>query len=739
MSKKKSDNFSRLFDYFNGEEEEDSEVEIMNYQDNYNKIIQVKNSKENINNNIIKDGKENNIINKLLSNEEDEEENDVFYYKEKKIIENNDNDFNNFKFTSFKPKELNSSKNSEENDNEITRDNNNNNINNKELIKELENDNNKKEEKNQKIETEKSSFNDIINKSTSIQTEKILENSQYKINQENKIKEEYKPEYLINSKIFDKFENKENIISEKNKIEWKDKNIIIKKNINQLKLYMKKNIKMKKESNKKPIELILYDDAIKKRKKNEIINKNKITENELNSKRSKINKTSYKISIDSNNKKIESIIKKYDINDGLSLIEICLILQELKIFRKLLQNININKLNNINDINEFKNKISIVIKDNEIRKINELEFLEQIYNLLNIQKQKIDSDIFEGFLKILFSSLGNNNDTYNNMQQYIKVIYFGENKDNNLKLIKNCIKNFFNLKENIVAYKNINNYNNEKFIEIIKENERNLTFIPNIEKNYNTIQNKKNFNFDKLYDRFLEKEKDKQNNLNKLRKEQTKKEMKELKKKPTISKYIYNNEYQEEIHDKLYNQGNYIRKKKQEKIKEKEKEEKERLEKELKTYKLNYNSRKNRRRMAKSFDISSKPKGYDEYIIRNRKEILNKEKLKEKIEKIPCGENYDKIRKRNITPFNITDMKKERINKEKDNNYFIMKIKIPNGQMKNLKIYMNSNPFKIANNFCKIYSIKDNTKQKLINNIIECQNYYLNVKNDYINNYDEIL
>ena len=40
---------------------------------------------------------------------------------------------------------------------------------------------------------------------------------------------------------------------------------------------------------------------------------------------------------------------------------------------------------------------------------------------------------------------------------------------------------------------------------------------------------------------------------------------------------------------------------------------------------LNLNSKKNRRRMAKSFDNTSKPKGFDEYIIRNRKEILNKE------------------------------------------------------------------------------------------------------------------
>ena len=173
--------------------------------------------------------------------------------------------------------------------------------------------------------------------------------------------------------------------------------------------------------------------------------------------------------------------------------------------------------------------------------------------------------------------------------------------------------------------------------------------------------------------------------------------------------------------------GDYLRNKKQKIIEEKERKDKEKLEQEFKTYKLNYNSKKNRKRMAKSFDNKEKPKGFDEYIIRNRKEILNKKKLKEKLEKIPCGENYEKMRKRTITPFNITDMrKKNKIKKEDDDEYsFTMKIKIANGQMRNLKINIKSDPFKVANEFCKIYSIRDGMKNKLINNIINCQKSYL--------------
>ena len=136
---------------------------------------------------------------------------------------------------------------------------------------------------------------------------------------------------------------------------------------------MKKNIKKEKNNNNKKIkELILYEDAIKNKKKYENIERNTITEINLNSKRSKINKKSYKICMKHDDKKIESIIKEY--NNELLLIDISLIFKELKIFRNLLENININKLKNINDINEFINKISIVIKDNEKRKKKNFNF-----------------------------------------------------------------------------------------------------------------------------------------------------------------------------------------------------------------------------------------------------------------------------------------------------------------------------------------------------------------------------
>ena len=59
--------------------------------------------------------------------------------------------------------------------------------------------------------------------------------------------------------------------------------------------------------------------------------------------------------------------------------------------------------------------------------------------------------------------------------------------------------------------------------------------------------------------------------------------------------------------------------------------------------------------------------------------------------------------------------------------------------MKNLKIDINSDPYKISNDFCKIYSIKDDANQKLIKNIINCQNVFLKVKKGDVNFFDNYL
>ena len=852
--------FDIIHDYFNEEEEEENgdDEEYINYEEKsksnnnpwYKKLNSAKNKysanndNNKIDNSLLNNKKENQNFNELYSNPKNNND-DVLYCEERNYIQNNDNDDNNdikgeqfksFKVISFRPDNLNSENDGDNNmnnendylNNQSQKENNGGNDNNN-IIEKVEtnnwlinsdnDDNNGKQSKKEiiynKIITGQCSFgniNEVSNRSTSINTNNLVENRQSSLFQEDFEQEMLKPEYLINSNTFDQIENenKNNINDnynknikinfnentynyntnrkkyniQENEKEWKNKKELIQQNINQLKNYMLQNEKSKSKpkksnnnkynadsnvsnisnmsntNNKKPIELVLYDDAVKKRQKMENIYKNNLSKIQLNALKSKINKKSYQIAIEHDDKKIETVLNKYNSKKkGLEIIDVALIFQELKIFRKLLQNINVNKLLNITDMNEFINRISIAINEGEFRKVEELEFLEETWNMLNQeQKSGIKKEIFEGLLKIIFSPVGNVTDIANILRQYLQAALFGDGiiqTDKNDRIqdslkLKKYIKKFFKLKENIIAYKNIKNYNNGAYEKIINENNRNLTFEPNIspDKDYRTTitERRKNFNFDSLYNRFIEKERTKQSNLNQLKKNKMKEELREVKEKPTITKY-YDNSFErdqnQDIHLKLYKMGHTLREKRQKQIDIKNKEEKERLEEEVKSFKLNINYRKNKKRMAKSFDKKIKPKGFDEYVSRNKKAILERNKLRTMIEKIPCGENYEKIKRRAITPFDITDMRnknKKRNNKSNNKNkdgFFSLQIKIPNGKMKTIKIYMNDDPYKVADEFCRIYSIKESVKQKLIRNIIKCQKAYINKRENENNNNEE--
>ena len=162
--------------------------------------------------------------------------------------------------------------------------------------------------------------------------------------------------------------------------------------------------------------------------------------------------------------------------------------------------------------------------------------------------------------------------------------------------------------------------------------------------------------------------------------------------------------------------------------------------------------------MNKSFDNPQKCKGFDEFVRRNRKGYLERLRVKYLLEKSSQGERYEEIMRRNITPPNITDIRRMREKGIKSNNneinsnenesdekeeYFNLQIKLPNGKMQTLKIYENDDANEVVEEFCKIHSIDDNVKNKLVDNIQIWQKQFLlndnknNENEDYIKNDEE--
>ena len=638
--------------------------------------------------------------------------------------------------------------------------------------------------------------------------------------------------YLIDSNTFDAIENsknnyndQQNNIINKNitkKESKENKNMKILKNLMDLNINPEKTKKIKNIRNtdiqnqyntyRNPIELTLYNDALKRRKKLENIDKTVMKGIKLNSNKTKITNASYKVAIEHDEKIIEKIINRYSIFNKknntkyINIIGIALSLRDMKIFRELFkkEKYNINNNKNIYPLLSLK-KIILSTDKKEIRKIKEINFLQQTWLLLNKEENKeyINKDIFLGLLKIIFSPEGTIKEIEELLNKYLEAVLIGinifnSNKKNNNDFIFNknkkdasikdvlispienknisyenlwslskYLKNFLELKKNLIAYKptdNLNNLEKEKLYDIISKHKKINSNIINTNYTINNIPSKKtlknekvNSNFDKLYKRFLEKEQNRKVILEEMRKKKQMDELKELKQKPTISvmpekEFDILGKNKENIYDRLYKMDKELKAKRQELIEEKEKLEKEKIKKEQKMNKLKLNSRLNKLRMNKSFDHPQKCKGFDEFVKRNREGRLERLRVKYLLEKAPQGEKYEEIRRRNITPPNITDirrMKQKNKNKNKDENnisksesdgnteYFNLQIKLPNGKIQTLKVYENDDANEVVEEFCKIHSIDDNIKNKLILNIENCQKKFLMKENDN-NNQDEI-
>ena len=445
-----------------------------------------------------------------------------------------------------------------------------------------------------------------------------------------------------------------------------------------------------------------------------------------------ISKSSFKWLSSYNEKLISKIIlKNSDKNKQISILGIIKTLHTLKILHNLLSK---NKLD-LNNLNE------------NVQKQKEVDFIEQIWFLLNPNNKKvINNEIFECFIKLLFPYTNNlKQSAIEYIEEYIKIINFMEPKNdikNNDEYFYSPLRNeyfpknkkwstekiiqtFFELKRNIIAYK-------KKFEKINKEENKN---------NENKKKKRANLNFDELYESFMIKKEAREKTLNIMREEQ------EKEKEEIISKYTYipkiiknkenkwkniydnNNNNNKSVYDKLYER----RKDKEKKIKKlKDKFNKYDIENkkiEKYSFKPEINNFENSKKQFEKNDI---PDNCKKYIKKNLEIIKRKKELKLEEENKYNGTNYEKIRKIKFKckgplyePKKI--YKNEKINKEikiNDKNNFTVKIKLPNKKDINLTVNINENIKQKVEKLCKIYSLDNNIKEKIINQIESYKEIY---------------
>ena len=594
--------------------------------------------------------------------------------------------------------------------------------------------------------------------------------------------------------------------------------------------------------------LLLYEDAnIKQEKLNqEHIKQNNDIISKANIK--KINDVSYNMVNERLNKKINNAISKFGKKEEnkivLNIVNMTQCLYELNIINELikpkdnLQDININ---NQIDLSELQAMIEASEKKKDIKKLEEVELIEQLWYLLNPElKPNLDSEILCIFLKLFFCG----NETQKNLEKLIislldeyKISHKEKNEEeyksplrakkykiNEIWNLDKFIKVFLTLKKNLKAYRENDYTKGDVYNNIIKEKDKELTFEPNfISNNYfykysqfqynkdnslielinkykNKNQNpqKQKHDFNKVYERFKEEKERHDKTLQKIRQMQEEDELKMCTNVPKINKYI----------PKLRNESNSPSTEKKKKILDTEEKiyNINKTNKKQPRYKLLYNlhQKYNKRdKIEKRIDKSDildenctfvpkisnidimnrtfsnikkkkKPKGFNDYVNRNRSVLEKKEHEKKIEDDKKYGRNYDKMQKNKIKikPLNITDLSKSaskakknkqfiinsntnsknkyNLNTEKNDNiikdvYINLDIKTPSGIIKQLKIYnkTDKNTIEDINSFCKIYSLNEEVKKMLIKKAIQYKYNFFGKnlekkRNNFLNNEDSI-
>ena len=545
------------------------------------------------------------------------------------------------------------------------------------------------------------------------------------------------------------------IINKKSKKFWEKRNKTIEKNMTPEK--KKDNDNLDDYPNNKystPIGVLLYEDANNKKEKMKQIC---LTENnniKLNANSRKMNKNSYNMVIERMNKKINNIINKHSTNDKLTILNIVQCLSDLNLINEIIKKNEVSELS----IEQLKNIIKN-IKERDNKKMEELEFIEQIWFKLNPSMDEyINSQIFFEFFKILFTCdyndinnkideltkliedlLENNNDyeknddNFQNNKAYISPLRDKNLEENDLWAIPKLLKIFLKLKNDIKVYRCHDTEMKKKEISksANEEEQKELTFEPDLSRSnyvfdknskyyyYNnkekdflnqTISNvssKPKHDFNRTYERFMQEKKMQEKVLEKLREIKKQKELKKYTHQPKISQYPQKNKKRKSY---LYNQKSGV-------IGE---------EKKLPVYERLYNmskdknTNKSRKSKAEAFDSGETRK--------NNNIILDKERI---------GSDKKKIKHSKINKSNVNKNNKK--NKNIIESIFItIEIKLPNGELKPLKIYKDqNNTIDLINEFCEENGINYEDRKVIFNKVIQYKNAFfernLNQNNNNIN------
>ena len=416
-------------------------------------------------------------------------------------------------------------------------------------------------------------------------------------------------------------------------------------------------------------------------------------------------------------------------------------------------------------------------------------------------------------------------------EEYQSPLRSKKYKQNQIWSLAKFIKVFLNLKKNLKAYRENDYTKGDVYNNIIKEKDKELTFEPNFVsnkyfykysqfqynkdnsiiglinkyKNQNQKDQKQKHDFNKVYERFKAQKEFHEKAVQKIREMQEEKELKMCTNVPKINKYIPKSRNDKDFpssekkkmltaEERIYNINKTNKKQPRYKLlynlhqkynkrnKVENRIDKSDIVDENCTFTPKIGDTDFMNRTFSNIKHKKKPKGFNDYVNRNRSLLEKKEHEKKLEEDKRYGRNYDKMHKskskNKIKPLklNIPSLSKS-ASKNKNNKQYIINtdtshknrynididktdniikdvyitldIKTPSGIIKQLKIYNKNDKSTIddINSFCKIYSLNEDAKKMMIQKAIQYKNNFFgkskenNNRNHFLNqeDYDNII
>ena len=529
------------------------------------------------------------------------------------------------------------------------------------------------------------------------------------------------------------------------------------------------------KKNKKPIYILLNELGNKQREKMKQICLTEKNNIKLNANIKKTNENCYNMYKRGMNKQLDNIFKKYVKDDELSIINIVQCLCTMRIINELI------KFEHINDLSLTMLKTAVKnVKDNDNKKLEELELIEQLWFIINPSlKESINSKFFCYLVKKLYicdnpkiknlceeieQELEENKDENNKENIYISPLRDKTFEATEIWPLKKLIKTFLKLKSDLKAYKN-NYYLLKKENlknDLTEERDKELTFEPDLSKSnyvfknpkyedyniknddlnksYTNISGIRKTNFNKIYERMMNEKKMQEEILKTMKLIKEVKEKKKCTSKPQILKYKskraayiqnrmnksvditnINQRRKIPIYERLYSLRKIYNQKKI-KVDDNNEETEERFNSKRSFDEKNHkfkNKNKSKNQIVEKIEINN----YDtKNKNSNNKNMNNAQIYSRKIQKM-------KIKNTN------NNLKENGNNNIIDNIYVIIEIKTPNGEKKPIKIYKNQNDInEIVEKFCKDNKINNENKDIIYNKVTY---YHDNIfgRNTYKNNF----